>query len=172
MSLKDLTKNEMGFVLAIFKSPEQDYNTSDIARLLDISAMGALKIARRLEKENILRSKMVGKARVHKLNKENEYVQDYVRFLLKREAEQAPPPIKMWITELRKLTAADAAVLFGSVLRKKDPEEVFPLPAWRSAPGRKKQSSASSTAFRDAGILLAGASADEEPNRRATFQPV
>ncbi|HLC96763.1 MAG TPA: hypothetical protein VJH97_05585 [Candidatus Nanoarchaeia archaeon] len=124
MSLKDLTKNEMGFVLAIFKSPEQDYNTSDIARLLDISAMGALKIARRLEKENILRSKMVGKARVHKLNKENEYVQDYVRFLLKREAEQAPPPIKMWITELRKLTAADAAVLFGSVLRKKDPEDI------------------------------------------------
>lgn len=125
--MKDITNNEMLFVLSIFKSPEKDYNASNIAKLLGISSMGALKIARRLEKENILKSKPIGKARVYKLNMENDYVKDYIKFLLKREAEQAPANIKMWISELRKIKNADVAVLFGSILRKKGANDIDAL---------------------------------------------
>lgn len=125
--MKDITNNEMLFVLSIFKSPEKDYNTSDIARLLGISPMGALKIARRLEKENILKSKPIGKARVYKLNMENDYVKDYIKFILKREAEQAPSYVKVWINELRKIKNADVAVLFGSILRKKGANDIDAL---------------------------------------------
>ena len=125
--MKDITNNEMLFVLSIFKSPEKDYNASDLARLLGISPMGALKIAKRLEKENILKSKPIGKARIYKLNIENDYVKDYIEFLLKREAEQAPAHIKMWINELRKIKNADAAVLFGSILRKKEASDIDAL---------------------------------------------
>ena len=125
--MKDITNNEMLFVLSIFKSPEKDYNTSDIAKLLGISPMGALKIAKRLEKENILKSKSIGKAKVYKLNMENDYVKDYIKFLLKREAEQAPANIKMWLNELRKIKNADIAVLFGSILRKKEVKDVDAL---------------------------------------------
>ena len=125
--MRDITNNEMLFVLSVFKGPEKDYNTSDIARLLRISPMGALKIAKRLEKENILKSKSIGKARVYKLNMENDYVKDYIRFLLKREAEQAPAYVKMWINELRKIKNADIAILFGSILRKKDANDIDAL---------------------------------------------
>jgi len=52
--MKGITDNEMRFVLGIFKSPELEYNANSISKLIGISSMGALKIAKRLEKENIL----------------------------------------------------------------------------------------------------------------------
>ena len=116
--MKDITNNEMLFVLSIFKSPEKEYNTSDMAKALKISPMGALKIARRLEKENILKSKKLGKATYYNLNFKNDYVMQYIEFLLKREAEQAPAYIKRWIGDIRKIKESDAAILFGSVLNR------------------------------------------------------
>ncbi|MAG07933.1 hypothetical protein CMO89_00505 [Candidatus Woesearchaeota archaeon] len=122
--MKDITNNEMLFVLSIFKSPEKQYNARSMGKHLGISPMGALKIARRLEKENILKSKEIGKARIYKLNMRNDYVKDYIRFLLKREAEQAPSYVKVWINELKKIKNANVAVLFGSILRKKEVNDI------------------------------------------------
>ena len=116
--MKDITDNEMAFVLNIFKSPEVEYNANSIAKLMGISSMGALKIAKRLEKENIIGSRRLGKAKFYKLAMGSDYVRDYVKFLLRREAEHAHPYVKVWIEEIRKLKSADAAILFGSVLRK------------------------------------------------------
>ena len=73
---------------------------------------------RRLEKEQVIISKELGKAIFYKLNLEHEYVREYVKFLLKREAEQTHPYEQVWIDDIRKIKSADAAVLFGSVLRK------------------------------------------------------
>jgi len=114
----------MLFVLSIFKSPEKEHNTSEIARLLGISPMGALKIARRLENENILKSKAIGKAIIYQLNTSNDYVRGYIKFLLRMEAEQANSYVKVWINELRKIKSADVAILFGSILRKKEVNDV------------------------------------------------
>ena len=58
---------------------------------------------------------------------ENDYVKGYIIFLLKREAEQAPAHIKMWINELRKIKNADIAILFGSILRKKEANDIDAL---------------------------------------------
>jgi len=120
--MKDITNCEMAIVLSIFKSPEAEYNANSMAKLIGISSMGALKIAKRLEKEGILVSRELGKAKFYKLNLSSDYaghyVRIYVRFLLKREAEQAHPYVKMWISEAKKIKSADAAILFGSVLRK------------------------------------------------------
>lgn len=116
--MKDITNNEMMFMLNILKSPEIEYNANSMAKKLGISRMGALKIARRLEKEEIISSKELGKAKFYKLNLEREYVSTYLKFLLKREAEQAHPYIKIWIEDIRKIKSADAAILFGSLLRK------------------------------------------------------
>ena len=60
----------------------------------------------------------MGKAKFYKLNLENDYVREYVKFLLKREAEHAHPYVKVWIEDIRKIKSADAAILFGSVLKK------------------------------------------------------
>ena len=116
--MKDITKNEMLFVLSIFKSPEIEYNANSIAKHIKISSMGALKIAKRLEKEGILTSKRLGKAVFYKLNFNNDYVKQYINFLLKREFEQADPYLKRWINEIKKIKNADASILFGSVTTK------------------------------------------------------
>jgi len=122
--MKDITANEMDFVLRIFKNPERDYNASSIAKDIGISAMGALKIARRLEKGNILKSKLMGRAIYYTLNIEDDYVQQYIRFLLKREVEQATPHVKRWVTDIRKIKSADSAILFGSVLKKHEAKDI------------------------------------------------
>lgn len=116
--MRDITNNEMAFVLSIFKSPEKQYNASSLSQIIGISRMGALKIAKRLEKERIISSKLLGKAKFYKLNIENDYVRQYIIFLLKREAEQANPHVKAWVSEIRKIKSADAAILFGSILKK------------------------------------------------------
>lgn len=116
--MNEITNNEMMLVLSIFKSPEIEYNASSVAKHMGISAMGALKIARRLEKENILVSRELGKAKFYKLNFGNDYVIEYIKFLLKREVQQATPYIKVWASEVNKIKSAGAAILFGSVLRK------------------------------------------------------
>ena len=116
--MKDITSNEMVFVLNILKSPEISYNANSMAKAIGISRMGALKIAKKLEKENILISKELGKAKFYSLNLKSDYVKEYVKFLLKREAEQAHPYVKVWIEDIRKIKSAGAAILFGSVLRK------------------------------------------------------
>ncbi|MBS3090272.1 hypothetical protein J4433_00700 [Candidatus Pacearchaeota archaeon] len=121
--MEDITNNEMLFVLSIFKSPEIEYNANSIAKHIGISSMGALKIAKRLEKENIVISRELGKAKFYNLNFNNDYVRQYIKFLLKRESEQAPAYIKRWVAELKKIKSADSAVLFGSILKKREEAE-------------------------------------------------
>ena len=118
--MKNGKDNEMRFILSIFKSPEIQYNASSLARHMKISSMGALKIARKLEKEDILSLKQVGKANIFHLNLNNKYAKQYIKFLLKREAENASPYVKRWIRELEKIEDARAVILFGSVLRKRE----------------------------------------------------
>lgn len=114
----DITRNEMLIVLRIFKSPEKEFNANSISKELGITPMGALKILKRLEKENILAAKVAGKATFYRPNFSNDYARDYLRFVLKREAEQSSPYVRRWVNEARKLENADIAILFGSVLKK------------------------------------------------------
>lgn len=80
--------------------------------------MGALKIARKLEKEGIIKGVKKGKATFYFLNLKDEYVRQYVKFFLQREAAQATVYLRVWIRELRKITQAYAIILFGSILHK------------------------------------------------------
>jgi predicted nucleotidyltransferase len=122
--MRDITKNEMNAVLAIVKSPEIMYNANSLAKVLGITSMGTLKILKRLEKENIIKAKQVGKAVTYRINMESEYVRRYVTLLLSREALHAPSMVRRWINEVRKIKNVSVAVLFGSVLCKKDPNDI------------------------------------------------
>ncbi|MBT3464339.1 hypothetical protein HOD20_00130 [archaeon] len=118
--MEDITKNEMKFMLTLLKNPNEQYNANNISTILKISSMGALKIAKRLQKENIFTSKEIGKATFYKLNLESDYVRQYLKFLLKREAEQASPYVKRWKTEVEKKleSISIVVILFGSILTK------------------------------------------------------
>lgn len=118
--MANLTNNEMLFVLTVLKNPETEYNANSISKILKISPMGALKIAKKLEEENIIRSKKFGKAKFYNLNFNNDYTKRYLSFLLNREVEQSGSYIKRWANELKKIKNAEAAILFGSVLSKEE----------------------------------------------------
>ena len=118
--MKEITENEMKFILSILKNPSQELNARIIGKSLGITPMGSLKIGKKLEKEGIVSSKFIGKARIYKLNLDKEYVIQYIKFLLQREAEYSDAYVKKWIADLKKIKKAESVILFGSVLKKRD----------------------------------------------------
>ena len=122
--MKEITKAEMDSVLMLVKSPEVDYNANNLAKVVGITAMGALKILKRLELESILKSKKIGNAVVYRVNTESDYARRYVSLILSRESPYASPQVKRWVEELKKIKNADVIVLFGSVLEKSNPNDI------------------------------------------------
>lgn len=118
--MKSITNNEMKFVLIIFKSPETEYNSNSIAKSLGITSMGALKIAKKLEKGGIINFKEMGKAKFYRLNLENDHVRQYIKFLLQKESREASSFLKAKFKDIKKIKNAYASILFGSVLTKED----------------------------------------------------
>ena len=112
------TAKEERVILALFKNPEKDLNASSLARVAALSRMHALRIAKKLEQEQVVSSRRIGRSRIFTLDLSEEYTRNLVKHLLNREAKQASPYVRRWISELRRLKNAKAALLFGSVLRK------------------------------------------------------
>ncbi len=123
--MKALSLNEIESSLTLLKEPLADYNANSLGKKQGISAMGALKILKRLEKQNLLKSRKLGKAVFYKPNLADDYSRRFFELLLEKQAEESDPRIKKWIRELRKLSGkAQAAILFGSVLEKQDHGDV------------------------------------------------
>lgn len=122
--MKDITKAEMQIVLKLVKSPETEYNANSLAKVVGITAMGALKILKRLEEESIVKAKKVGKAVIYRIHIENPYARRYVALLLSRESLYGTPLVKRWIQELKKIKDAKIVILFGSVLEKPNPNDI------------------------------------------------
>lgn len=110
------TNNDMKVILEIAKSLNNNYNANNLSKVLGITSMGTLKILKKLKKEDILTSKKFGKSFIYKINFNNEYALDYIKFLLKNESEFSSPYIKRWVRELKKINEADIIIIFGSVL--------------------------------------------------------
>jgi len=122
--MKEITESEMNAILTLVKSPEVDYNANSLAKIIDITPMGALKILKRLEKESILKSKKVGRAVIYRINTESTYARRYVSLILSREVLHTEAKVKRWIQELKKIKNVDIIILFGSVLEKENPKDI------------------------------------------------
>lgn len=117
--MNNVTKNEMKILLVLFKDLSNSYNANSISKIVGITPMGALKILKKMEKEQIVESKRLGKANFYKLNLKNPYTKTYLTFSLQREAEQAEPAIKRWVNELKSFNKfATIGILFGSAIQK------------------------------------------------------
>lgn len=122
--MKEITQAEMNVVLTLVKSPEVIYNANSLSKVIGITPMGTLKILKRLEQENILKSKKIGKAITYKVNVEDSYAHKYISLILVREAQYANPQIKRWISEVKKIKKTDVIILYGSVLERSDPNDI------------------------------------------------
>lgn len=120
-----VTKKEAEILLTLLKDYSRDYNASSLSKQVGMTPMGTLKILRKLEEKQVLASRQMGKAVYYSLNYRNPYARKYLSFLLQKEAEEASPAVKRWVTDLRRLAGcAQAAVLFGSTLSQKKTGDV------------------------------------------------
>ncbi|MBI2145715.1 hypothetical protein HYU22_00025 [Candidatus Woesearchaeota archaeon] len=122
--MKEITPAEMKAVLTLVKSPEAIYNANSLSKVVGITSMGTLKILKRLDLENILKSRKIGKAVTYKVNVEDSYARKYISLILVREAQYANPQVKRWVQELKKIKNTDVMILFGSVLEKSSPNDI------------------------------------------------
>jgi len=113
--MRPLTDNEMRILLMLFKDLANKYNANSISKTVGITPMGALKILKSMEQENLVVSEKLGKASFYKPNLKDSYSKSCIRFLLQKEAEETKPKIKRWVSELRELSSVSKiGILFGS----------------------------------------------------------
>ena len=122
--MEGITKAEMDVALTLVKSPEVLYNAHSLSKVIGITPIGCLKILKRLEQDSLVTVKIIGNARVYKLNAEDSYTKKYTSLFLTREVKKALPRIRRWIYEVKKIKHADLIILFGSVLRKENPQDI------------------------------------------------
>ena len=112
-----LTPNEKKLILILFKDISHYFNSNSISKIIGISRAGAMKIFKRLLKENLVYSQKIGKSIIYKLNLNEDYVKKLIAFLL---AEEASNYIR-WKEEFKDLFNGErAVVLFGSIIKNYD----------------------------------------------------
>jgi len=116
--MNNLSTNEIKILLKIFKDFNSYHNANNLSKELGLSAMGALKIVKNLEKQGLIQYDLIGKAKMYHVNLKNDYARQYISFLLRKEAEESKSRIKRWVVELKKLkSVSNIGILFGSVIR-------------------------------------------------------
>lgn len=109
-----LTNNEKKILLVLFKDLKNYLNSNSISKEIGISRIGSMKILRKLDKEDLLISKLIGKSIVYKLNLQNDYTRQLITFLLSDEANN----FKRWKEEFKELFTKDRIImLYGSTLK-------------------------------------------------------
>lgn len=102
-------------------SPTERYNVNQMARMLGISVGSAHKIVKRLEKEGIIISERMGNALFYRLNLENRETKRVTEIILmgRRNRILSKNPIaRVYARALEGCAAAEAVILFGSLLTK------------------------------------------------------
>ena len=109
-----LTENECKMMLILFKDFDSHHNASSVAKLLNISRVGAMKILKIIEGQGLLKSNKIGNSIIYKINLDDDYARKLISFLLADEANKH----KRWKDEFVKLFKNDRIIiLFGSTTR-------------------------------------------------------
>lgn len=109
-----LTKKERGALLVLFKDYKGQHNSSSIGRLTGISRVGALKMLKRMENQELLKSEKIGNSIIYKPSLEEDYPRQLMSFVLSDEANS----FKRWKEEFKGLfKKGRIVILFGSAVR-------------------------------------------------------
>lgn len=107
-----LTK-EQEILKLMFKDLLTSYNSRSISKVVGISHSGAFKILRKLEKDEIVKSKNIGKARVYSINFDSTIACKEIEIALAIEAKN----YNRWLEEFKGLEdKSEFVILFGSIL--------------------------------------------------------
>lgn len=112
-----LTNNEKKVLKLLMVSINIDYSINNIAKECHLSPNGALKILRKLEKEDILKTKRIANIISYKLNFDNENTLSILHLALVSKIEDKIKYRKDDFKDLKEIT--DACIIFGSYITKK-----------------------------------------------------
>ncbi|MDD4877795.1 MAG: winged helix-turn-helix transcriptional regulator [Candidatus Nanoarchaeia archaeon] len=100
------------------------FNINSIARNIGISVGSAFKILKELEKSGMASVERLGNACFYSLNLANEEAAKRCELLLLEEKRDLTGHAKIYAEDIQKFENAELIVMFGSVLRKKDFNDV------------------------------------------------
>src|SRR3989344_4211752 len=94
-----LTIKEQEALLLVYKDFTSYYNANSLAREIEITQVGTMKILKKFEKEEILLRKRFGKSIVYKINIDQELAQKLIAFALINESKK----FERWKDEFKSL---------------------------------------------------------------------
>ncbi len=118
-----IPKNTKKIILYLLRNLEL-VNINQISKKLNISVGSAFKILKELERNNIVSSESLGNAKFYKINLENQETIKWSEILLLEEKRNLKGYSKIYSDEIQNFEHAELIILFGSVLNKKDFNDV------------------------------------------------
>lgn len=103
---------------------ELGYNINQIAKLNSISVGSAFKVLKELEKNKLIIKKEISNASHYRLNFDNPETTKLCEFLLLAEKRGLKGYAKMYAEEVIKFKDAELIIIFGSVLKGKEFNDV------------------------------------------------
>jgi predicted nucleotidyltransferase len=120
-----IPKNTEKIVLFLLKNiDELGYNINQISKLNNISVGSAFKILKELEKNKILLKKEINNASHYKLNLNNYETVKLCELLILGEKRNLKGYAKVYADEILKFEQAEFIILFGSILKGNDFNDV------------------------------------------------
>src|SRR3989338_4477975 len=120
-----IPKNTARVVIFLLRNTDKfGYNINQIAKLNKISVGSAFKILKELEKNNLVIKNEISNASHYKLNFDNPETTKLCEFLLLAEKRNLKGYAKLYADEVIKFKDAEMMVIFGSVLRGKEFNDV------------------------------------------------
>jgi len=120
-----IPKNTEKIVLFLLKNiDELGYNINQISKLNNISVGSAFKILKEFEKNKILLKKEINNASHYKLNLNNYETVKLCELLILGEKRNLKGYAKVYADEILKFEQADFIILFGSILKGNDFNDV------------------------------------------------
>lgn len=120
-----IPKNTSKAVMFLLRNTNKfGYNINQIAKLNKISVGSAFKILKELEKDKIIVKKEISNASHHKLNWENPETIKLCELLLLAEKRNLKGYAKIYADEIIKFKDAEIIVIFGSILKGKEFNDV------------------------------------------------
>ena len=120
-----IPKNTAMVVMFLLRNTDKfGYNINQIAKLNKISVGSAFKILKELEKDRLILKNEISNASNYTLNFDNPETTKLCEFLLLAERRTLKGYAKIYADELIKFKDAEMMVIFGSVLRGKEFNDV------------------------------------------------
>jgi len=121
--MKMIQKNTRKILNFLLRKTE-DKNINQISRELKISVGSVFKILRELEKKEIVLVNNLGNAKYYNLNFKNSEAVKLCELILLQERQDLKDYAKIYADEIKKFKDAELIVLFGSVLKNKEFNDV------------------------------------------------